>query len=88
MSTSLSIGGFNITTVQDHQGMDRNPTEVYSEVPAAAWDPYRSFALDPDGFYRSQWRGHLISPQMAGRRFSWTRGWGPAHTSTPASRVS
>jgi len=60
MSTSLSIGDFEISTVQDHQGTDRDPSEIYPAVPAPAWDPYRDFALDPDGFYRSQWRGHLI----------------------------
>jgi len=90
MSTSLSIGGFNITTVQDHQGMDRNPTEVYSEVPAAAWDPYRSFALDPDGFYRSQWRGHLIQSANGGPTILVDTGMGPGpheHTRKPGELI-
>ena len=67
MSTSLSIGEFDIATVQDHQGMERNPSEIYSEVPAAAWDPYRDFALAPEGFFRSQWLGHLIRSSDGGR---------------------
>lgn len=65
MSARLNIGDFEITTIQDHIGADRNPLEVYSEVPEDAWDPYRTFALDPDGFYRSQWRGHLIRSAMS-----------------------
>jgi glyoxylase-like metal-dependent hydrolase (beta-lactamase superfamily II) len=90
MSTSLSIGEFNITTVQDHQGMDRNPSEVYSEVPASAWDPYRSFALDADGFYRSQWRGHLIQSANDGPTILVDTGMGPGpheHTGKPGELI-
>ena len=90
MSTSLSIGEFEITTVQDHQGMDRNPSEIYSDVPAAAWDPYRDFALDPDGFYRSQWRGHLIRSSGGGPSILVDTGMGPGphdHTGNPGELI-
>ena len=90
MSTSLSIGEFEITTVQDHQGMDRNPSEIYSEVPAAAWDAYRDFALDPDGFYRSQWRGHLIRSSGGGPSVLVDTGMGPGphdHTGQPGELI-
>jgi glyoxylase-like metal-dependent hydrolase (beta-lactamase superfamily II) len=60
MTTARKIGRYMVSTVQDHQSPDRDPSAVYPSVPKEAWDPYRSFALDPDGKYRSQWRGHLI----------------------------
>ncbi|MDP5878180.1 MAG: MBL fold metallo-hydrolase [Dehalococcoidia bacterium] len=91
MSTSLGIGEFEITTVQDHQGMDRNPVEIYPAVPALAWDPYREFALDPDGFYRSQWRGHLISSSNGDRAILVDTGMGPGphdHTGKPGELPS
>lgn len=90
MSTSLNIGEFEITTVQDHVGADRNPTEIYSQVPASAWDPYRDFALDPDGFYRSQWRGHLIRSSGGGSSVLMDTGMGPGpheHTGKPGELI-
>jgi glyoxylase-like metal-dependent hydrolase (beta-lactamase superfamily II) len=62
MATSARIGSFLVSTVQDHVSPERDPGQVYKDVPAAAWDPYRSFALDSTGKYRSQWRGHLVRP--------------------------
>lgn len=37
---------------------------VFPSVRASAWDPYRSFALSPEGKYQSQWRGHLIQSAL------------------------
>lgn len=87
MSTSYKIGKFNISTVQDHQSPDRDPSAVYPSVPKAAWDPYRSFALDTDGLYRSQWRGHIIQQASgSGALVLVDTGMGPgphAHTGKP-----
>ncbi|MBI2965305.1 MAG: MBL fold metallo-hydrolase [Chloroflexi bacterium] len=66
MATSARIGRFLISTVQDHESPERDPAQVYKDVPASAWDPYRSFALNASGKYRSQWRGHLIKPASGG----------------------
>jgi glyoxylase-like metal-dependent hydrolase (beta-lactamase superfamily II) len=66
LATSVRIGQFLISTVQDHESPERDPAQVYKEVPASAWDPYRSFALNANGKYRSQWRGHLIRPASGG----------------------
>ena len=91
MSTSLTIGDFKIMTIQDHQGMDRDPSEIYPAVPAAAWDPYRDFALDADGFYRSQWRGHLIQPSDGGSALLVDTGMGPGphdHTGKPGELLA
>ena len=91
MSKSLSIGDFEITTVQDHRGPDRDPSQIYPDVPGTAWDPYRGFALDPDGFYRSQWRGHLIRPSDGGPALLVDTGMGPGphdHTGMPGELLA
>jgi glyoxylase-like metal-dependent hydrolase (beta-lactamase superfamily II) len=60
MSTEYQIGDYLISTVHDHMSVARNPADVWKDVPARAWDPYRSFALLPDGKSQSVWRAHLI----------------------------
>lgn len=62
MSTSHVIGYCEISTVQDHPSPLRDPATVYPSVPAEAWSPYRTIALDAGGKYQSQWRGHIIRP--------------------------
>ncbi|MBI4219413.1 MAG: MBL fold metallo-hydrolase [Chloroflexi bacterium] len=66
MATSARIGRYLIGTLQDHESPERDPGQVYKDVPASAWTPYRSFALNENGKYRSQWRGHLIRPAAGG----------------------
>lgn len=66
MATSARIGQFLVSAVQDHESPERDPAQVYRDVPDSAWDPYRSFALNTAGKYRSQWRGHLIRPTSGG----------------------
>ncbi len=87
MPQTHKIGEIAITTVQDHPSPSRDPSVVYPSVPASAWDPYRSFALEPDGKYRSQWRGHLIRvPGKVGALMLVDTGMGPgphAHTGKP-----
>ena len=60
MTTSLVIGDYEIATVLDSPAPLRDPAIIFPSVPPAAWDPYRSFALDPDGKWPLDWRGHLI----------------------------
>ena len=60
MSSSTRVGQFEIHAVQDHASPARDPSKVYKGVPAEAWAQYKSIALEPDGTYRSQWRGHLV----------------------------
>lgn len=33
---------------------------VFESVPAEAWDPYRTFALSPEGMWVTEYRSHLI----------------------------
>jgi len=47
MTTSLVIGDYEITAVLDSPAPLRDPAIIFPSVPPAAWDPYRSFALDP-----------------------------------------
>lgn len=60
MSTEYAIGDYLVTTVDDHIGAPRDKEVVYPEVPSEAWRPYRSIALNEDGKFQSQWRGHLV----------------------------
>ncbi len=87
MPSSHNIGKFAVSTVQDHPSPERDPSVVYPSVPKSAWDPYRSFALEPGGHYRSQWRGHLIRPSSGpGPLVLVDTGMGPgphAHTGKP-----
>ena len=60
MTTTFEIGDYTITAVLDNPGAPRDPSQVMPTVPAEAWDPYRSFALDSSGMWVSYWRGHLV----------------------------
>lgn len=60
MTTSLTIGDYEITAVLDTPAPPRDPSVVFESVPAEAWDPYRSFALDSDGMWAPDFRSHLI----------------------------
>lgn len=60
MTTSLTIGDYEITAVLDGPSTARDPGTIFTEVPADAWDPYRSFALTADGKWQPDWRSHLI----------------------------
>ena len=60
MSFEYQVGDYLISTVHEHPGVARLPGDVWVDVPAAAWDPYRKFALREDGKAQSVWRGHLI----------------------------
>ncbi len=62
MAISAQFGDYLVTAIHDHVSPERDPAQVYATVPVAAWDPYRSFALGPNGLYRSIWRGHLVRP--------------------------
>ena len=60
MTTSLTIGDYEITAVLDSLEPPRDVSIVFDSVPAEAWDPYRSFALNSDGMWIIPFRGHLI----------------------------
>jgi len=60
MTTSLVIGDYEITAVFDGSSVPRDPSMVFPDVSAEAWDPYRSIALTSDGKWHPDWRCHLI----------------------------
>ena len=59
-STQIKIGEYEISVVDDHIGLRRNPADVFVDVSSAEWDPHRDYALTSDGLWEAQWRGHLI----------------------------
>ena len=59
-STQIVVGDYEISVVDDHIGLRRNPADVFVDVASAEWDPHRDYALSPDGYWQAQWRGHLI----------------------------
>jgi glyoxylase-like metal-dependent hydrolase (beta-lactamase superfamily II) len=60
MTTSLTIGDYEITAVFDGPSTARDPGTIFTTVSPEQWDPYRSFALTPDGKWQPDWRSHLI----------------------------
>ena len=60
MAKSQTIGKYEITTVIDTLPPPRDPGLVFQSIPADAWDPYRSFALDADGMWVTEFKSHLI----------------------------
>ncbi|GIT19557.1 MAG: hypothetical protein CM1200mP39_23630 [Dehalococcoidia bacterium] len=60
MTQSQTIGNYEITTVIDTLPGPRDPGQVFQSIPAEAWDPYRSFALDADGMWVTEFKSHLI----------------------------
>ena len=60
MTTSLVVGDYEITAVLDCPAPQRDPAVVFEDVPAEAWDPYRSIALDSEGMWVPDWRSHII----------------------------
>ena len=59
-STQVLVGDYEISVVDDHIGFQRNPADVFVDVSAEEWDPHRDYALDPEGYWEAQWRGHLV----------------------------
>lgn len=60
MSTPILIGDYQVIPVTDAPGAPRDPETVFTTVPAEAWDPYRSFALSPEGKWVTVYRSHVI----------------------------
>ena len=60
MSTPITIGDYEVIPVLDAPGAPRDPETVFTTVPAEAWDPYRSFALSPEGKWITEYRSHVI----------------------------
>lgn len=50
----MVVGSIELSPVPDAVGLLGEYSELYPEVPAEAWEPYR--ALYPDLFYRDAWR--------------------------------
>ncbi len=59
-STSITVGEYEVHLVDDHIGFQRNPADVFVDVTSAEWDRHRSYALNEEGLWQAQWRGHLI----------------------------
>ena len=66
-STQIVVGEYEISVVDDHIGLRRNPADVFVDVSSAEWDPHRDYALTPDGCWEAQWRAHLIRRSDAKR---------------------
>ncbi len=66
MVTTAKIGNIEVTTVVDVVPPPRDVGQIYAEVPAAAWAPYRSFALDANGMWETQYCAFLIRPPSGG----------------------
>ncbi len=66
-STQIVVGEYEISVVDDHIGLRRNPGDVFVDVSSAEWDPHRDYALTPDGCWEAQWRAHLIRRSDAKR---------------------
>ncbi len=62
MATRATIGKLEIATIHEHMAAPRDPAVVFPDVPSAAWDPYRSIALNENGDWHFPWRAHLIRP--------------------------
>jgi glyoxylase-like metal-dependent hydrolase (beta-lactamase superfamily II) len=60
MTTSLTIGDYEVTAVLDSVAVPRDPALVWPDVPADAWDPWRATGLSPEGMWVPEWRSHLI----------------------------
>jgi glyoxylase-like metal-dependent hydrolase (beta-lactamase superfamily II) len=60
MTSSYTLGDYKIDVVLDVPAPPRDVSVVFESVPAEAWDPYRSFALDSNGMWITAYRGHLI----------------------------
>ena len=59
-STQIVVGDYEISVVDDHIGLRRDPSDVFVDVTEAEWDSHRDYALAPEGYWEAQWRGHLI----------------------------
>ncbi len=59
-STQIIVGDYEISVVDDHIGLRRDPSDVFVDVTEAEWDAHRDYALTADGYWEAQWRGHLI----------------------------
>ncbi len=64
MTTSLTIGDYEVAAVLDSPAPPRDPAVVFESVPSEDWDPYRDIALNADGMWVPDWRSHLIRPAM------------------------
>ena len=60
MSLEYKIGEYLISTLHEHPSAQKNPREIWPDVPQKSWDPFRKFALLENGMVQSIWRGHLI----------------------------
>lgn len=54
------IGSYEISVVDDHVSEPRDPADVFPDVSAGDWEPHADYALDREGKWIAQWRGHLI----------------------------
>ncbi|MDP6668136.1 MAG: MBL fold metallo-hydrolase [Dehalococcoidia bacterium] len=60
MATPVTIGDIEVIPVLDLQAPSRDPGAIFTTVPAEAWNPYRSFALDSNGKWITEFRSHLV----------------------------
>lgn len=62
MATAARIGQLDVTALVDVTPPPRDVSQVFTDVPSNAWDPYRSFALDENGMWQTQFCSFLIRP--------------------------
>lgn len=66
MVTTVKIGSLEVAAVVDHVPPPRDVSKIYPDVPAEAWAPYRSFALNDDGKWQTQYCPFLVRPTFGG----------------------
>ena len=92
VTTSYTVGEYLITAVLDSPSPPLDPSIVFESVPAAAWNPYRAFALNAEGMWLPDWRSHLIQPlNSGGPTVLVDTGMGPAvqdHTGEPGQLLN
>ena len=59
-ATQYTIGAYEIFVIDDHIGDPRDPAEVFPRVRPNLWERHADYALEADGTWLAQWRGHLI----------------------------
>ena len=59
-STQYTVGAYEIFVIDDHVGDARDPADVFPRVSEKRWARHADYALEPDGTWLAQWRGHLI----------------------------
>ena len=71
-STQIIVGDYEISVVDDHIGLRRDPSDVFVDVSDSEWVPHRHYALAPEGYWRRSGEGISSGVWMGQvRRYWW-----------------